>query len=116
MASENAKAVAREVIETVRKGKKVNKGAIIRKHGYAKSVSVMPQKVTETKSYKEEIAPIVLAMEQERDAAIKAMKKKRSKAKYRDMVDAVDKLTKNIQLLTGGKTSNDELVMRWGNG
>lgn len=55
---------------------------------------------------KDELEPIVKAMIKERNAVIKAMKSKRGKAKYRDLTDALDKLTKNVQLLSGGKTEN----------
>lgn len=104
MPSVNAKAVAREIIQTVRKGQKVNKGKIIRKHGYSKSVSLRPSKVTDTESFREEIEPIVKQMERERQAILKALPQKRNNASYRDLVDAADKLTKNIQLLSGKAT------------
>ncbi len=113
MPSENARAVAQEVIATVRKGQKVNKGAIIKRHGYSDTVSKRPSKVTDTDSYKQEINPVVKAMEKERDAILKALPKMRSKAKYRDLIDGADKMTKNIQLLSGGKTSNDKVSFNW---
>lgn len=113
MASIAAKNVAREVLETVRRGKRPVLGKIIRKHGYAKTTSTVPTQVTNTKSYQEGIAPIVEAMMNERDEVIKRMKKIRNKAKYRDMTDALDKLTKNIQLLTGGKTDNSGMKISW---
>lgn len=103
--SENARAVAHEVIQTIKAGKKVRKGRIIKGHGYSDSVAERPSKVTDTKSYKEVIDPVIQAMIEERDAAIRAMKSKRSKAKYRDLTDAIDKLTKNIELLSGRDTS-----------
>nr|AUN36875.1 hypothetical protein [uncultured bacterium] len=49
----------------------------------------------------------------ERDAALEEAKKKRGKANYRDLVDASAKLTKDIQLLSGGKTANEELKITW---
>lgn len=52
----------------------------------------------------EEINPVVNAMIKERDAAIKRMAQIRGKAKYRDLTDAIDKLTKNAQLLSGKET------------
>ncbi len=113
MASENAKAVAQEVIEKVRNGQKVEMGKIIKKHGYSDVVSKSPTKVTKTKTYKEETKPIVDVMIAERDAALEEAKKKRGKANYRDLVDASAKLTKDIQLLSGGKTANEELKITW---
>lgn len=78
----------------------------MRKAGYSPRTARTPKKMTETKSYKEAIKPIVEQMEEERQRAIGLLKKKISKAKYRDLTDGIDKLTKNIQLLTGGKTED----------
>jgi hypothetical protein len=113
MPSESAKAVAQEVIATVRNGKIPNKQVIQQKHGYSKS-SARAMKATRTKAYQEEIQPIVDVMIAERDAALEEAKKKRGKANYRDLVDASAKLTKDIQLLSGGKTANEELKITWG--
>jgi ABC-type Mn2+/Zn2+ transport system ATPase subunit len=105
MASIDAKNVAREVLETVGKGKKVILGKIIKKNGYTQSTADSPKQVTNTQSYQGVVMPVVKKMEQERDRLVQALtKKKLSKEKYRDIVDGVDKLTKNIQLLSGGVT------------
>lgn len=101
--SENAKAVAREVSETIGNQKKVNFGKIIGKR-YSTSTSKTPQRVTETKSYQEEMKPVLDQLITERQRALDGLKLKISKAKYRDLNDAIDKLTKNIQLLSGGAT------------
>ncbi len=106
----NAKNVARDVIDKVRKGEKINLGKIILKRGYSKSTSVHPNKVTETESYKEEVNPFVGKMFVERDRAIKALAGKIGKAKYRDLVESVDKLTKNIQLLSGDDTEKIKIT------
>lgn len=110
--SRNAKAVAQEVIETVRKGKKVNFQEIQKKHGYSER-SAKAMKATQTKSFKEEIDPVLDAMERERSAILKDLKNKRSKAKYRDLIDGLDKLTKNIQLLGGKETGNQKVTFGW---
>ena len=111
MASENAKAVAQEVIKKVRKGEKINKQKIQRRHGYSKT-SAKSMKATTTKTYKEEIKPIVEMMEQERIRALEQAAKVRGKAKYRDLIDSADKLTKNIQLLGGKPTGIEELTSK----
>lgn len=102
--SEAARAVAREVIATVRSGKIPNKQKIQQKHGYTES-SARAMKATKTKTYQDEMKTVIQAMERERDRAIKAMKTKIDEAKYRDVVDAADKLTKNIELLSGRDTA-----------
>ena len=104
MSSLNAKAVANEVVANVRKGLKIPIGAVIKKHGYSDSTSKKPKRVLGTEAAQEILDPIVRAMIVERDAVIERMKKMRGKAKYRDLTDAIDKLTKNIQLL-GGKAT-----------
>lgn len=112
MSSENAKAVAQEVIQTVRKGQKVNKGDIIKKHGYSDSVSESPTKVTETQSYKEAIEPIVNRWQKE-IARIQTELENRvlSGEKYKELVESLDKLNKQVQLATGGATERLSFII-----
>jgi len=113
MASENAKAVAREVSENIRRGKKVILGDIISKR-YSKATSKSPQIVTKTKSYQNEMKPIVEQMERERQRVISAMgEKDLTKVQYGELSRANDTLTKNIQLLSGGKTESNEMTIKW---
>lgn len=105
MASIAAKEVAKEVIQNVRKGVRPVLGKIIPKHGYAPSIATHPKKVTGTKSYQEEIAPVVDGLVKERDRAIQAMSTKDlDEVAYDKLSKVIDELTKNIQLLTGGRT------------
>jgi hypothetical protein len=106
MSSINAETVALEVTKKVRNGKKVILGEIIRKQGYAQSVSTAPTKVTKTKSYQRVISPLVKQLEDERQAILDRLPAVRNKAKYRDLTDGLDKVTKTIQLLTGRATEN----------
>lgn len=107
MASENAKAIAEEVLGTLGRNEKVSVLKIAVKRGMKKKYANSGQ-IQKTKTYKETIEknkkPILERMIEERDRAIKALKGKISKAKYRDLTDAIDKLTKNIQLLGGKPT------------
>lgn len=105
MASVAAKEVAREVVGMVGKGKRPNITKIAISKGYSPK-SANAGKVQATKTYKAELAPLVTRLEQERDAIVEALKKKRGKAKYRDLIDGLDKVTKNLQLLTGKATAN----------
>lgn len=109
MASIAAKEVAKEVLETVRNGKIPNLQKIQQKHGYSKE-SAKSMKATQTDTYEEVIEqnlPTVISqLEEEREAILERMKATRSKAKYRDLTYAMDIVTKNHQLLTGGKTEN----------
>lgn len=107
MASDNAKEVAKKVSENLRKGKRVILGKILKEQGYAESTSKSPTMVTETKSYKEAINPIVKRWERERERITKTLESKDlTDEKYKDLIDSLDKITKNIQLLSGGNTEN----------
>lgn len=109
MASIAAKAVAREVLETIGKGKRPNITKIAIKNGYAPSTAGSGL-VTKTESYQSEIMPLVTRLELERDAIMERLQKTRGKAKYRDLIDGLDKVTKNIQILTGGATDHVKVV------
>lgn len=104
MASENAKAVAKDVIKKLEKGEKVVFSQIMENRGYRKNTIKNPINVTNTESYKKEIEPLLDRLMEERDRAIALLSKTISTAKYRDLVDGIDKITKNIQLLNGGAT------------
>ena len=109
MASENAKAVARDVSENLRKNKKVILGRIIKKRGYAKTTSEKPKIVTGTISYQEEIKPILEQMEKERQRVMLAMRERNlTEVQYGELNRTLDTLTKNIQLLSGGATDRTE--------
>src|SRR3990167_4954078 len=112
MASIAAREVGVEVLETLGRGKRPVLGKIALKKGYALKTSKNPKNITETKSYQSVISPLVVKLEEERDAIVEALKTTRSKAKYRDLIDGLDKITKNIQLLTGGATSNIAIGVR----
>lgn len=105
MASVAAKAVAKEVLETIGKGRKPSVTKIAVKHGYKPSTAKSGQ-IQQTKTFKKELSPLVQRLEEERDAIVTALKGKRKNAKYRDLIDGLDKITKNLQLLTGGSTAN----------
>src|ERR1041384_7369706 len=102
--------VANDVIEEVRIGKIPNLQKIQRKHGYSKQ-SAKAMKATRTKIYKETIdknrESVISQLEEERQQILVRMKKTRNKAKYRDLTYSLDVVTKNHQLLTGGKTENN---------
>lgn len=106
MASIAAKQVAQEVLETLGKGEKPNLGKIARRKGYSDNTADNPKNITETKSYKEEVRPLVEQLEAERQAVVTRLMVVRDKASYRDLIDGLDKITKNIQLLTGRATEN----------
>ena len=113
MASENAKLVAQEVIKAVSKGKLINKQKISQKVGYSYK-SARAQKAVRTDTYKLEIKPFLEKLTDHRERVIKAMDKKNlNKEQYKILSDALAKITHDIQLLSGGKTDREEVIMKW---
>lgn len=108
MASENAKAVLRDVEATVRSGKIVNFQKIQIKNGYSKT-SAKAMKAKKTATYQEGEKKIVEQLEKERQKILIEMKKKRGKAGYSDLVRGLEVTTKNIQLLSGGDTERQAI-------
>lgn len=108
MPSENAKAVAKEVISRVRKGEKVNLQEIQTNHGYTKS-SAKSMKATRTDTYKREIKPFAERLKNEIDRLSEELESRDlSQEEYKTLVDSIDKLNKNYQLVTGGATERVE--------
>jgi hypothetical protein len=63
---------------------------------------------------REELDPIVAEIEAHRVEVLARMRKEFSKAKYRDLSDPMDKLTKQVQLLSGKATDrHDNRVVSW---
>jgi hypothetical protein len=61
--------------------------------------------ILKTKQFKEKMKPIVDQLITERQRILDALTKKNlSREKHKDLIDSLDKLTKNIQLLSGGVT------------
>lgn len=105
--SENAKAVANDIINYVRERKKVNLGEILKNRGYSRSVQLAPTKVTRTKSFLQAVKPMLPQFEAERQRFVSALNKKNlSKEKTAVLLSGLDILTKNIQLLSGKSTEN----------
>lgn len=107
MTSQNAQAVANTVISKVRKGEKVVMGEIIKKQGYAPSISTHPTKVTKTQSYKKVIEPYIKRIVSLRDKIqIELDKRDLTEVQFRELNTALKDLTHDIQLLSGGSTEN----------
>lgn len=110
--SENAKAVALKVVEKVRKGEKVNLGKIILEQGYAPSVAIKPQKITEQKVYKDIVDPVVSQMQRIRGKALEALEQKKFKReKVPTLLAVADVLTKNERLLGGKATETVGVIV-----
>lgn len=62
---------------------------------------------------REELKPFVQKLMDHREKVIERMQATLPKAQYHNLVESLDKLTKNIQLLSGGKTGNEEIKITW---
>lgn len=112
MASLNAQKVALKVSETIRKGKRVHLGKIIRENGYSLETSLSPTLVTRTKSYKAIMKPLEEKLKYEIDRIANELSNKDlSKERYDTLATALDKLNKNYQLITGGATENTRMTV-----
>lgn len=91
-----------------------NVAKAMRDAGYSKRTARTPSKLTKSVGGATVLDPFIAKMIKERERLIKAMSQKNlTKEKYRDMIEGFDKFTKNIQLLNGGKTSNDKIEISW---
>lgn len=98
--------VANEVIRRFKAGEKINLTEIQVRNGYHMT-SARSQKAVKTKTYQSVVMPVVAQLEAIRAKSLQALlKKDHNKEKYRDLVEGVDKVTKNAQLLSGKATEN----------
>jgi len=105
----NQESVIKLTSENLRKGKRIIKGKILEKSGYAKSTTKRPKAIYESDGVKEGLKPFVDELVKERDKAIKSItNEKRNSAGYKDLISSIDTLTKNIELLTGNPTDRTE--------
>lgn len=105
MGSLAAEEVAKEVLGTIGEGRIPNITKIAVRKGYSFKTANAGN-VQKTKTFKKVLKPLVEQLEAERQAILERMPEVRSKAKYRDLSDGLDKTTKVIQLLTGKATEN----------
>lgn len=110
MGSENAKAVGFELSESIRNKKFIDKGDIIRKHGYAKSTSLKPKLVLDTKSCKEVTAPVLDQLLREQTRLLKEIgSRELTDEKYKDLTDCLEKNSKLVELLSGRPTERNKI-------
>ena len=94
----------REAVRLLLVENRSKKGEALLEAGYSKSTAIKPIQVERSLAFQREAKPILERLELERDRAISYMAPKIKTAKYRDLTDATDKFTKNIQLLSGKPT------------
>lgn len=100
--------VIKKTLENLRKGNTKTKGEILREVGYKESVSTAPSIVYDSKGVREGLDPIIGKMIKHRDRIVELMVEKVDEAKYAELTTALDKVTKNIELLSGNPTERTE--------
>lgn len=116
MSKENPRIVARKVSEKIRLGKKLNMKEILLETGYSPVTAKKPAMVTGTKAYKDEMAllqrPLVDGMTEEINRIKLAMTRRNlNLEEYRTLAGSLDIMIRNYQLLTGGATQRNVLVL-----
>lgn len=95
-----------EVAQKVLNGSHINLTRIALQKGYSKSITRSIKHITGTKSYKAGLEPTLKRLEKEREDILNAMQTKDlTQEKYATLVTALDTVTKNVQLLSGGRTA-----------
>lgn len=96
------------LLNTMAKKPKTNK-QMANEVGYATSSPLKHPAVLE------QMKPVLEQMKDLRQRALTAIQKKNLDAvDYKELIDSTDKLTKNIQLLSGEATDNSKMVFTWG--
>ena len=91
-------------------GDRTSLGEMLLKAGYSKSVAKNPFLIFNSPAIKKELNPLIIKLIRHRDKILKRMEQTLSKAKYRDAVDGLDKVTKNVELLSGRATERHAVL------
>jgi hypothetical protein len=108
------KLAAIKVKEMLAKGEKPNLYKAMKSVGYTE-YSSKSGIAKFSNAWKNEMEDVVNMMEIERKRCLEEMQTQavRDTASYRDRLEAVNKLSNNIQLLTGKQTANDKVSFSW---
>ncbi len=113
MSTEKQKKLAELIIENYRNSEGKSMKQMLLEAGYSEATAMQGKKVfdNENGQMKKELMPIVNIMKRKRREALNAINKKKIGAgSGKDIVDIIDKLTKNIQLLGGKPTENIKVI------
>ncbi len=106
--------MAKKVLEKIGRGENVVYGEVAKEVGYSDTMALNPQAITRTVAYRKAIEEFLPVAEKARQNAILAISKRNmNKERLPSVVDAMDKLTKNIQLLSGQSTDNQAVQVAW---
>ncbi len=108
MPSLNAELVAKDVLERVKMGKRINKYEIAKNRGYSDGMALkVKEKIEIQPAYQAVMMPVLKRMESIRDKALKALDGKDMNSEdARVLKELAESMTKQLQLLTGKATEN----------
>jgi hypothetical protein len=111
--TERQKALARELIENTKRAKPLNKSEILENIGYSRTTARHAQEdIISRPGVQKEILPVVERLKKHRDKIIQELEiKQLDEVKYKDLMDGMDKITKNIELLSGNATERTEEIL-----
>jgi len=112
----NRKRVAQKLIEQIHKGEKINKEKAVREAGYKESTArSRTTDIVNSEQCQDELKTLLSKMEEIREKDINELLTDEVRAKLtpRDRVDSIDKISKNIQLLSGKATANERIEINW---
>lgn len=99
--------LAQKILENTGKSAKGKPmGKLMVEAGYSPETAKNPHQILKSPIIQDALDPFVKKMMKERDHIINLLPKRRRFAGFSDLITGLDKLTKNIQLLTGGQTEN----------
>ena len=106
--TEKQKKVAIELQKNLTRNPVKNSTDLLEEVGYAKNTARHKQKtIINSQGVQEELKPFLKKLEKERDRLIKAISIKNLKdVDYEKATNSLDKIVKNIQLLSGKPTDN----------
>lgn len=105
----NQESVIKLTSENLRKGKRIIKGEILKKSGYAESTTLRPKAIYESDGVREGLKPITDRLKAEIEKIQTEMESRNiTKEKYKELGEVQDKKIKNFQLLSGEATERIE--------
>lgn len=88
-----------------KKGQSKTLGQMMLEAGYSENQAKNPYQILETQGVQDGVSDVVQKMERERNRILLELAAKDlEKERHKDLVDSMDKMTKNIQLLSGKET------------
>ncbi len=110
--TERQKALAKELIANTKRAKPLNKSEMLESVGYTRNTARhKTPDIINAPGVQRDVLPVVEKMIKARDRAIDLLAGKEEKANYSDITGGIDKLTKNIELLSGGVTDRTESLL-----